>query len=145
MAHRKKVTRTPLRPFESRSDPHDERQGVLGMSIEVALRRSEVAAAGFGEETQHPVVQDGKDMGQLGQAETAMVFLQAHIPSIVELVFNGLITNDKFCMSRTTRLARLDFHQRLQANRTTEGISTLPLRDTPSHGGQGETQVEGTS
>ena len=33
-------------------------------------------------------------MGQLRQAETAMVFLQAHIPSIVELVFDAPMTPD---------------------------------------------------
>ena len=52
------------------------------MSIEVALGGREVAAAGLGEQAQDPVVQDGKDMGQLRQAETAMVFLQAHIASM---------------------------------------------------------------
>ena len=82
-------------------------------------------------------------MGQLRQAETAMVFLQAHIASIVELVFNGLLTNDKFCLSRIVQLTRVRRRpRRLSVARQQDMIPLPPAGIPHPQGGDGETQME---
>ena len=59
--------------------------------------------------------------------------------------FNGLITNDKFCMSRAVRLKLTWSRRPLRLRRPSTGESTYPLNENNRCGGADETPMANSS
>jgi hypothetical protein len=45
-----------------------------------------------------------RDVPVPGRPVANLILVQTHVFGVFKILFNGLITNDKFCMSRTARL-----------------------------------------
>src|SRR5690242_20200174 len=73
------------------------------------------------------------------------VLAERDIEQPMHFVLNGLITNNKFCMSCTAQLVRLRRNPKSPCGDLASNDTALPARDTPRHGGPHETRVEGTS
>jgi hypothetical protein len=77
------------------------------------------------EESEHKGVKYRQSMRSGSLANLTCVLTEDHISAIMQTVFNGTITNDKFCLSRVKPLpkmsARRDFPQEIQCpSETTE-------------------------
>src|SRR5258708_31193816 len=63
-------------------------------------------------------IEHSEHLGDGGNTNAAPIFSQRHITTPVESIFNGIITNDKFCLSRMKHLpkmsARRGFPQEIQ-------------------------------
>src|SRR5579883_895516 len=70
------------------------------------------------EESEQKAVEDSKCSGSLSLADLTGIFTQGDIPSPMEAILNGIITNDKFCLSQIRHLpkrsARKGFPQEIQ-------------------------------
>lgn len=64
----------------------------VGTGTEKSLRCSNVAAAAQCNESEHPVVEDGEDIGQLGQAQATTILTQEHIAAVVQAVLNAPVS-----------------------------------------------------
>ena len=67
---------------------------------------------------EHHAIEHREHLGHKREADAATILPYGHIAAPVETIFNGIITNDKFCMSRIKHLpkasARKGFTQEIQ-------------------------------
>ena len=94
----------------------------------------------------HPEVSQRRRDHQARQADRirqmTLVQMKATALLVREQGLNGTITNDKFCMSRTTRLHRTWWRRPLKSRVALEGESAYPSDETARRGGPHETPVE---
>ena len=57
------------------------------------------------------IAQSRHDFGTIICMDGASIFSQGHIFDVMQAIFNGTITNDKFCMSRIGQLQPLSAHK----------------------------------
>ncbi|EFH85221.1 hypothetical protein Krac_6396 [Ktedonobacter racemifer DSM 44963] len=79
---------------------------MVEMSVKVAHLSSDIANARSIHQHQDGAIQLSQKTGKRACACLAGIFPQAHISAMVKTVFNGIITNDKFCLSRTRHLPK---------------------------------------
>ena len=92
--------------MQGRSTAQNEPERLIGVEIIVTLSGRQVELVPTDRETDHEVIQTGHDVGQVADLQVSVVLLQGDIAAVMGTALNGLITNDKFCLSRTTRLTR---------------------------------------
>ena len=51
-------------------------------------------------QSENSTVQSGEDIGSAANAHQRLIFFEGGIASPMKAIFNGTITNDKFCLSR---------------------------------------------
>lgn len=96
------------------------------------------------DEVDGAVPEDGEVLGGLAFADAAVILAEGDVEDPVQAVLNGLITNDKFCVSRTVVLVR---SRRLaRPSKVVPGNDVVPLPPVGiPHGGDCETQMASKS
>ena len=134
-----------LRLVQGRSTAQNERERLIGVAIIVALSVWQVGLATPDGERDDEVIQTRHDVSQVTNLQLRVVLVQGDIAPVMGTALNGLITNNKFCMSRTAQLVRLRRNPKSRCDDLASNDTALPARDTLRHGGLRETRVEGTS
>jgi len=55
-------------------------------------------------QSQHGAIEDRQHRGSAANAHQRLIFFEGGIATPVKAIFNGTITNDKFCMSRVRQM-----------------------------------------
>src|SRR5437764_908464 len=93
--------------FKSQERPKQEANRLPGLGIKDTHLLRDI---GHPQEIQHgqqKTVEHSQNTGSVALADLTVIFTQRHIAAPMQAVFNGIITNDKFCLSRIRRLPKL--------------------------------------
>jgi len=98
---------------------------LLRVSIKVAHLARDIADASPIHQTQDRTIELSQQARDRASARLTRIFASGAITALVQLILNGIITNDKFCLSRmkhlSKRSARKSFpHERQYPSEATE-------------------------
>lgn len=84
----------------------DEGKRLFRMGIKKTHLASDVANSEPIHQTEHRTIELSEQTGNRSPTCLTPIFPQAHVSTIMQAIFNGLITNDKFCLSRMRYLPK---------------------------------------
>ena len=91
-------------PFNSQKGTKQEANGKPGLGIKQTHLLGHIADTEDIEQGQQETLEQRQDAGSLALADLTGIFAQRHVAPPMQPVFNGTITNDKFCMSRVKQM-----------------------------------------
>ncbi|HLG63326.1 MAG TPA: hypothetical protein VKY19_15420 [Ktedonosporobacter sp.] len=90
------------------------------LSVEAAHGLFDIGNLAKIEKSKNKGIENGKHMRRCPLTNLTGIFGKSPITTVMEAIFNGIITNDKFCLSRMKQLpkmsARKDFPKEVQSS-----------------------------
>jgi hypothetical protein len=93
--------------FKSQKRAKQKANRQPGMSVKETHLPGNIGHPQEIEQSQQKTVEHSQHPGRIALSHLTMIFAQGDIPSPMQAIFNGTITNDKICLSRLRQIQRV--------------------------------------